>query len=61
MLADPSLATVQRPRDELVFHFPHYDKDSLGPVSAIIAGNYKLVRVYEDGSHLLFDLSKAHW
>jgi hypothetical protein len=58
VLADPDVGEVKRCSDELTFHFPHYDKDSLGPVSAIIAGHYKLLRVYEDGSHLLFDLSK---
>jgi arylsulfatase A-like enzyme len=58
VLADPDAGKVNRGRDELVFHFPHYDKDSLGPVSAIIADNYKLIRVYEDGSRLLFDLQR---
>lgn len=58
VLAEPAGGSVKRRSNELVFHFPHYDKDSLGPVSAIIADNYKLMRVYEGGSHLLFDLSK---
>lgn len=58
VLADPAGGSVKRRSNEVVFHFPHYDKDSLGPVSAIIADNYKLIRVYEDGSHRLFDLSK---
>ena len=58
VFADPNTNHVKRPREELVFHFPHYDKDSLGPVSAIIIGDHKLIRVYEDGRRLLFDLSK---
>jgi len=50
-------AAVQRPRDELVIHFPHYDKDEMGPASAILNGNYKLIRIYESGERRLFDLS----
>lgn len=58
LLADPQHGIVARPRDEVVFHFPHYDKDPLGPVSAIIVDNFKLIRIYENDSYLLFDLSK---
>ena len=50
--------SVKRPREEFVVHFPHYDKDDLGPASAIILGNEKLIRVYETGRSKLFDLSK---
>jgi len=46
---------VKRPREELVFHFPHYQGDT--PHSAILLGSYKLVEFYETGDHLLFDLS----
>lgn len=49
--------TVARPRDDLVVHFPHYDLGS-GPASAIFLGDFKLVRRYEDGARLLFDVSK---
>jgi hypothetical protein len=41
----------------LVIHFPHYDKDEMGPASAILIGNYKLIRIYESGERRLFDLS----
>ena len=58
VLADPVSGKVGRAHDEIVFHFPHYDKDPLGPVSAIIVGEYKLVRIYEGQRHLLFDLAK---
>ena len=58
VLADPASGKVDRSRDGIVFHFPHYDKDPLGPVSAIIEGEYKLVRIYEGQRHLLFDLAK---
>lgn len=57
VLNHPESGGVKRPNNQLVFHFPHYDKDSLGPVSAIIVDNFKLMRVYEDGSFWLFDLS----
>ena len=48
--------TVDRPREELVFHFPHY-QTGYTPHSAIILGNYKLIRFYETGEARLFDLS----
>ena len=37
-------------------HFPHYDKDPLGPASAIYLGDHKLVRFYETGQRRLYDL-----
>ena len=48
--------TVTRPREEFVVHFPHYDKDPNGPGSAILLGQYKLIRYYETGTLRLFDL-----
>jgi arylsulfatase A len=51
-------AAVQRPREELVFHFPHYDKDEQGPASALLLGKLKLIHPYETNLPLLFDLSK---
>ncbi len=50
-------ATVKRPREELVVHFPHYDKDEQGPASAVLLRNYKLIHVYETGALHLFDLA----
>jgi arylsulfatase A-like enzyme len=50
-------ANVQRAREELVVHFPHYDKDEQGPASALLLGNDKLIRPYETGVVMLFDLS----
>ncbi len=58
LLVDPVSGEVARPRDELTFHFPHYDKDPLGPVSAIIADDFKLLRIYDGERHQLFDLAK---
>jgi len=49
---------VQRPRKEFVFHFPHYDKDALGPASAILLGDFKLIRVYETDALSLFNITK---
>jgi arylsulfatase A-like enzyme len=49
---------VQRVRDEFVVHFPHYDKDEQGPASALLLGHRKLIRLYETGGLMLFDLSK---
>lgn len=49
---------VKRSREELVFHFPHYDMDPAGPASAIMLGDYKLIKFYESNKLHLFDLSK---
>lgn len=51
-------APVKRAREELVVHFPHYDKDELGPASAVFVTSYKLIRYYASGDRHLFDLSK---
>ncbi len=48
---------VKRVRDDMVFHFPHYQSDD-GPHSAIYLGNLKLLRFYETDTVKLFDLSK---
>ena len=39
VLMNSGQGRVKRLREELVFHFPHYDKDSLGPTSAILFGD----------------------
>ncbi|MDX1925430.1 MAG: sulfatase [Pirellulaceae bacterium] len=48
---------VQRVREELVFHFPHYQSDN-GPHSSMRMGNLKLIHFYEDDRVTLFDLSQ---
>ena len=48
VLAGNGRAAVSRPREEIVFHFPHYDSDPLGPASAMLVEDYKLIRFYED-------------
>ena len=57
LLSGEGRGEVKRPREELVFHFPHYQSDD-GPQSAIRLGNLKLLRFYEDDRLALFDLSK---
>jgi len=47
---------VKRPREELVFHFPHYQGDK--PHSAIILGDYKAIKFYETGNVHLYNLAK---
>ncbi|MCX6909259.1 MAG: sulfatase-like hydrolase/transferase [Verrucomicrobia bacterium] len=49
---------IKRPREEYVVHFPHYDKDAIGPASAILLGDFKLIRVYETGALELFNIAK---
>ncbi len=49
--------SVKRPREEFVVHFPHYDKDALGPASTILLSDYKLIRVYETGALKLFNIA----
>lgn len=45
---------VERQREPLVFHFPHYQGDP--PHSAILSGHMKLIHFYEKGENQLFDL-----
>ncbi|MGQ8336618.1 sulfatase [Sunxiuqinia sp. A32] len=48
---------VDRDNDFLVFHFPHYQLQKGGqPSSAIVQGDFKLIKFYEDNSFYLFDL-----
>jgi arylsulfatase A-like enzyme len=55
-LLAPGGRAVPRPRDELVFHFPHYQSGNT-PHSAIRVGDLKLLKFYEDDSVKLFDLA----
>jgi len=56
LLSNDGQGKVARPRESLVFHFPHYQGDT--PHSAIIKGDMKLIKFYEDSKLMLFDLSK---
>jgi arylsulfatase A-like enzyme len=58
LLANNGKGEVKRAREELVFHFPHYQSDDDGPHSAIRQGDLKLIHFYESDRDVLFDLSK---
>jgi hypothetical protein len=57
LLTNEGNGVVRRPRDELVFHFPHYQSGD-GPHSAIFLDEYKLLKFYETDRLALFDISK---
>ena len=48
---------VKRSRQEMVFHFPHYQSGD-GPHSALFLEHYKLIKFYENKRLALFDVSK---
>lgn len=56
LLSGGGQGKVVRARDELVFHFPHYQSGNT-PHSAIRVGDLKLIRFYEDDTARLFDLT----
>jgi arylsulfatase A len=56
LLAHGGAGEVARPREEIVFHFPHYQSGHT-PHSAIRLGDQKLLRFYEDDATQLFDLA----
>jgi len=58
VLTNAGKGTVQRPREEFVVHFPHYDKDEIGPASVILLGDSKLVHVHETGALRLFNIAQ---
>lgn len=55
LLANDGRGDVKRVREELVFHFPHYQGDT--PHSAILLGDLKLLHFYEDQHDELYDLA----
>ncbi len=58
VLTKAGVGEVKRPREEFVVHFPHYDKDPVGPASAIYLDDFKLIRIYETGALKLFNIAK---
>ena len=58
VLAGAGRGTVQRLREGLGFHFPHWDEGNDGPASALILGSDKLIRNHETGALHLYDLAK---
>ncbi len=57
LLTQGGVGEVQRSREELFFHFPHYQNDET-PQSAILKGDWKLIKFYEEDQVRLFDLSQ---
>ena len=57
LLNNAGSGSVKRPREFLVFHFPHYQSED-GPHAAIIEANLKLIYFFETGKSKLFDLAK---
>jgi len=57
LLQNGGAGRVQRPNQELVFHFPHYQSGD-GPHSAIRLGDFKLIKFYETNDVQLFNLSE---
>ncbi len=55
LIARNGRGQVKRPYEELVFHFPHYQGDT--PHSAIILGDMKLLKFYEDNHVELYNLA----
>jgi len=55
-----SLAPVLRGgtlgRDAVYWHYPHYHPGGATPYSAVRAGDWRLVRIYEDGRRELYNL-----
>ena len=58
VLRNSGTGAVLRPHEEFIVHFPHYDKDAIGPASTILMGDFKLIRVYETGALKLFNIAK---
>ena len=58
VLTGAGKGSVRRPREAYVVHFPHYDKDDIGPASAIFLRDFKLIHIYETGAMRLFDIAR---
>jgi len=46
------------PERDLYWHYPHYGNQGGEPSAIILAGNWKLIRYFEDGREELYDLAK---
>ncbi|MDB6058865.1 MAG: hypothetical protein JWO95_2709 [Verrucomicrobiales bacterium] len=58
ILKNGGAGDVKRKQSGFVVHFPHYDKDFIGPASVIYDGHLKLVHPYETGTAKLFDIAR---
>ena len=47
-------AELNRPGDQIAFHFPHYGQ--AGPMSTITSGNFKLIKFYDTNEVNLFNI-----
>ena len=56
ILKSGSAGKVTGRGDDMFFHFPHYDMNNGGPCSAIVSGDYKLIRYYEDDHFELYNV-----
>lgn len=55
-LLEGSTEPVKRWKEELVFHFPHYQGDT--PHTSMFLGDHKIIKFYETGDVKLFDIGK---
>lgn len=54
-----SSGVIQRPREELVFHFPSGSGQAdFRPMSVMYLGNYKLVKLYDTSELMLFNITE---
>ena len=59
LLQQGEQGTLDRKNNSLVWHFPHYQTDKgTSPMSSIRDGKWKLVKLYESGRALLFNLEQ---
>ena len=56
LLSDPEGPELECPGCTMFFHYPHYNRQAT-PHSAIIRGNLKLIKFWENDSVRLYDLS----
>ena len=55
VLENGGVGEIDRPREQLVFHFPHYQSFG-GPQTAVLLGDMKLIKYYETGETRLYNL-----
>ncbi len=55
VLENGGVGEIERPREQQVFHFPHYQSFG-GPQTAILLGDMKLIKYYETGETRLYNI-----
>jgi arylsulfatase A-like enzyme len=58
LFAEAKGAELKRAHPELLIHFPHHDKDPMGPASALLQGPWKLIHFYRDDQWQLYNLDE---